>query len=378
MAPKWGSVGGPSDVNDHPAAGSAAPGSAIVDFAIIGDLLHVDLIEVTDDLRAVDEGGPWVVVLPYDGPPICALFGETHPASRADELLGGNRPGWIPPPMADWSSSLDRSAFMDGVGRIRSEIADGNVYQANLTRVMSAPARMDDPWSLAKILMRANPAPYFSVVSLDRPRVRIISASPELFLHRRDRTIRTSPIKGTAATPQGFLPKDEAENIMIVDLARNDLGRICDWGSIEVTDLLATEAHPGLFHLVSTVRGTLREGCTWSEIIEAMFPPASVTGAPKIAAVDLISRLEPVDRRFYCGAIGRIDDDGATGELNVAIRTFWLEDSRIHFGTGGGITYGSDPEGEWEETELKARNLIGAVSGSGPAGNGTVNAADQS
>jgi para-aminobenzoate synthetase component 1 len=154
---------------------------------------------------------------------------------------------------------------------------------------------------------------------------------------------------------------------MIVDLVRNDLGRVCEWGSVEVPALCAVEHHPGLVHLVSTVTGRLRQQVTWGDVIAATFPPGSVTGAPKLAAVDHIARLEPVSRGVYCGAVGWVDADRCQGELNVAIRTFWIEDGRLHFGTGGGITWGSTPVGEWDETELKARRLL-AVAGGVPVG----------
>lgn len=373
MVPDRGSVDEPNDRIEYEVSSTRLVGPVVTDHAIVGDRLHIGLVEVTDDLGAVESGGPWVVVIPYDGAPVCALFSETHPVSEAESFLGGTGARWIPPERTAWRSSLDRDEFVERVGSIREEITEGNVYQANLTRIMSAPVETDDVWPLARIVMRENPAPYAAVVSLNEPRLRIVSASPELFLARNGRTITSSPIKGTAATVDGFLPKDEAENIMIVDMARNDLGMICQWGSVEEYSLLDVEAHPGLYHLVSTVRGSLHHGCTWSKIIDATFPPASVTGAPKIAALDLIDRLEPTSRRFYCGAIGWIDEDGQRGELNVAIRTFWIDDGHIHFGTGGGITHGSDPEGEWRETELKAKNLIGAVSGpDGPAGTTTV------
>ena len=146
---------------------------------------------------------------------------------------------------------------------------------------------------------------------------------------------------------------------MIVDLVRNDLGRVCEFGSVDVPALCAVEPHPGLFHLVSTVqgrlRGRMRRGPT---ILDATFPPGSVTGAPKLAALEVIAKLEPAPAGPYCGAIGWVDADRQRGDLNVAIRTFWLDDGRIHFGTGGGITWDSTPEGEWEETELKARRLL--------------------
>jgi para-aminobenzoate synthetase component 1 len=151
---------------------------------------------------------------------------------------------------------------------------------------------------------------------------------------------------------------------MIVDLVRNDLGRVCEFGSVSVPALLAVEEHPGLRHLVSTVRGRLRAGAGWAELFDATFPPGSVTGAPKLAALAMIRRLEPVRRGPYCGAIGWVDGDRQQGELNVGIRTFWLSDGLLHLGTGGGITWDSTPEGEWEETELKARRLLSVVSGS--------------
>jgi para-aminobenzoate synthetase component I len=193
--------------------------------------------------------------------------------------------------------------------------------------------------------------------------VQVASASPELFLGRRGPVVWSSPIKGTAAAPDGFLAKDTAENVMIVDLVRNDLGRVCASGSVEVPALLAVEPHPGLFHLVSTVRGRLRPDAGWPELIAATFPPGSVTGAPKLAAQEVIRRLEPIARGIYCGAVGWGDADRVAGELNVAIRTFWFADGRLHLGTGGGITWDSDPAGEWAETELKAANLLRVVSG---------------
>ena len=127
--------------------------------------------------------------------------------------------------------------------------------------------------------------------------------------------------------------------------------------------LCAVEQHPGLAHLVSTVTGRLRPGLGWADAIDATFPPGSVTGAPKLAALDHIARLEPGPRGLYCGAIGWVDADRRAGDLNVAIRTFWIEDDHLHLGTGGAITWDSDPTGEWEETELKARRLLAVAAG---------------
>ena len=333
--------------------------------AVVGGRLCTDLLEVTDDLSALDGKGFWAVVVPFDGPPICARFATVRPARAWP-----GRP-WRGPRSADWSSSLDRRAFTEGVRTIREEIAAGDVYQVNLTRRLRAalePADPGSPWShdvaaLGAALAEGNPAPFSAVVHLPDHGVAVASASPERFLARSGSRIWSSPIKGTAARRDGFLPKDRAENVMIVDLVRNDLGRVCEWGSVTVPSLLAVEEHPGLFHLVSTVEGRLRPGAGWAEAIEATFPPGSVTGAPKLAALASISGLEPEPRGVYCGAIGWVDADRIEGDLNVAIRTFWVEDGQLNFGTGGGITWDSDPEGEWAETELKAANLLAVAEG---------------
>jgi len=300
----------------------------------------------------------WAVVLPFDGPPICARFAQVRPA-----VPWPGRP-WRGPDPATWTTSLDRAAFCRGVGAIHDAIAAGDVYQVNLTRRLSAPLPdTADVAALGAALAEGNPAPYSAVVRLPEHGVHIASASPELFLRRDGDLVTSAPIKGTAARPDGFLPKDRAENVMIVDLVRNDFGRVCEYGSVTVPALWSVEVHPGLCHLVSTVQGRLRAGVSWGDVIAATFPPGSVTGAPKIAAVDLLQRLEPVPRDVYCGAIGWVDADRCIGELNVAIRTFWFDDGRLHFGTGGAITWDSTPNGEWEETELKARRLLRVASG---------------
>jgi para-aminobenzoate synthetase component 1 len=333
--------------------------------AVVGGRLCTDLVEVTDDLAALDDGGFWAVVLPFDSPPVCARFATVRPARPWP-----GRP-WRGPGAGRWGSSLDHDRFARGVEAIREEIADGDVYQVNLTRRLRAPLPPADPEgpcsthvaALGAALAEGNPAPYSAVVHLPDHGVAVASASPERFLAREGDRVRSSPIKGTAATADGFLPKDRAENVMIVDLVRNDLGRVCRWGSVSVPALLEVEQHPGLFHLVSTVEGRLRPGHGWAEVIEATFPPGSVTGAPKLAALESIRRLEPEPRGVYCGAVGWVDADRGVGDLNVAIRTFWIEHDQLNFGTGGGITWGSDPEAEWAETELKAANLLAVAAG---------------
>jgi para-aminobenzoate synthetase component I len=333
--------------------------------AVVGDRLATDLVDVTSDLSALDSRGFWAVVLPFDGPPVCARFATVRPA----------RPWrgapWRGPSLDSWRSSLDQARFEAGVIAVRQAIGAGDVYQVNLTRRLSAPAPGGaDVAALGAALARGNPAPFSAVVRLPDQGVAVASASPERFLSIQGRRIRSSPIKGTAATADAFLAKDRAENVMIVYLVRNDLGRVCRWGSVHVPQLAAAQAHPGLVHLVSTVEGELRPGLGWAAAIDATFPPGSVTGAPKLAALDHIARLEPVPRGVYCGAVGWVDADRRQGELNVAIRTFWLEEGQLHFGTGGAITWDSTPAGEWAETELKAQRLL-AVASAQPVGVGT-------
>jgi para-aminobenzoate synthetase component 1 len=327
------------------------------DVALVGGRLFRGLLDVTSDLTALDARGTWVVVLPFDRVPLCARFERCEDAPAAVAARSS-----APIPIASWRSSLDRSEFAKAVRAIREGIARGEVYQVNLCRRLSVPlstaARSGGLLGLGHALARRHPAPHAALVELPSVGVRVASASPERFLRRQGREVESRPIKGTAPRADGFSPKDRAENVMIVDLVRNDLGRVCEYGSVRVAGLCETEAHPGLYHLVSTVRGRLRPGTTWSELLAATFPPGSVTGAPKLAALDFIGALEPVGRSVYCGAVGWVDADRQTGDLNVAIRTFWIEEGRLHLGVGGAITWDSTPEGEWDETELKASRLL--------------------
>jgi para-aminobenzoate synthetase component 1 len=330
--------------------------------AVVGERLATDLVDVTDDVAALDGRGFWAVVVPFDGPPVCARFATVRPAVPWPGAT------WRGPHPAAWTSSLDQAGFEAGVADIRAAIGRGDVYQVNLTRRLSAPHDPDagpghDIAALGAALAAGNPAPYAAVVRVPSAGVAVASASPEQFLRRDGRRVRSSPIKGTAATADRLTAKDRAENVMIVDLVRNDLGRVCEYGSVRVPSLCRVEPHPGLVHLVSSVEGELCPRLGWPDLLAATFPPGSVTGAPKVAAIEHLRHLEPVPRDVYCGAVGWVDAELGLGELNVAIRTFWLEGGRLHFGTGGGITWDSDPRAEWEETELKARRLLAVASG---------------
>ncbi|MEU8675708.1 chorismate-binding protein [Streptomyces sp. NPDC048560] len=334
--------------------------------ARFGGLVASGLRDVTSDPAALDSSGFWAVSADFEGGLVCARFSEVRTEQVPAPLPGA----WRGPAAGDWSSSLDKAAYMAGVRRIREHIAAGEVYQANLCRVMSAPLpdpSVSDVDALTALLARGNPAPYAGTIRLPAQGVEIATASPELFLKREGRTVESGPIKGTGRTESDLLEKDYAENVMIVDLVRNDLGRVCATGSVTVPDLCVVEKHPGLVHLVSTVRGELPDGVGWPGLLGAAFPPGSVTGAPKSSALRIIEALETSPRGPYCGGIGWVDADRGTAGLAVGIRTFWIDRTGaaplLRFGTGAGITWGSDPEREWDETELKASRLLAVASG---------------
>lgn len=327
-------------------------------FAHVGGLHARGLRDLTTDLAALDGEGWWAVVVDYEGKVTCARFDDVRPAP-----LPPSGP-WHGPRPGDWRSSLDRAAYENGVERIRAYIEQGEVYQANLTRVLTAPLPSQaSPLALANRLAEGNPARYAAVV--DVPGLCVVSASPELYLSRDGDVVESHPIKGTGVTADDLLEKDYAENVMIVDLVRNDLGRVAAVGTVEVPALCALEEYPGSVHLVSTVRASLAPGIGWPELFAATFPPGSVTGAPKSSALRIINELEPEPRGPYCGAVGWVDADRRTAALAVGIRTFWITSQEIRFGTGAGITWGSDPEREWRETELKASRLIALASSGG-------------
>lgn len=311
------------------------------------------LLDVSDDPSVLDRGGRWVVALGFEGRNALARFDRWE----RDEPSAGQWRGVRGP----WSSSLTREGYIERVRRIQQHIASGWVYQVNLCRVLSAECEAQRLAGLHARLAQMR-APFAGLLELPEQEVHLACASPERFLSLTGRTIASSPIKGTARTPDGFLAKDRAENIMIVDLVRNDLGRVARTGSVAVPELLAVEPYPGLHHLVSTVTADVG-GRSWADILAATFPPGSVTGAPKSSALAVIAEMEPAPRQWYCGTFGWIDADAHRAELAVTIRSFWLEEGRLKLGTGAGITWGSDPVGEWEETQLKARRLTAIAEG---------------
>lgn len=282
--------------------------------------------------------------------------------TEGDPCTLGRSRALKPPRLGPWTSSLGPGEWARAVATIHEHLLRGDCYQVNLTRRLESPVA-PDPVALFRALVAGNPAPHAALVRIGS--ISVISASPERFLRRAGRHVQTRPIKGTAASADVLRAsaKDRAENVMIVDLARNDLGRVCAYGSVRVPSLCAVEAHPGLYHLVSTVEGELRPDVTDGELLRATFPPASVTGCPKPRVLEIIETLEPVRRGIYCGAVGFVDTDRDVLDLNVAIRTFTVTGGTTSFGVGGGIVADSDARAEWEETELKARRLLAIAQG---------------
>jgi para-aminobenzoate synthetase component I len=299
----------------------------------------------------------------------CELHGDGEARNlmaRAAEAAHDRARTAASPALARWHTSLDRVAFEQRVTTILEHIGAGDCYQVNLTRGLTCDQAVD-PVALFAALDRCNPSPHGALLRIGGasgvPATAVVSASPERFLSWRGRDVETRPIKGTATDPTTLAAsaKDRAENVMIVDLARNDLGRVCEPGSVVVPALCELEAHPGLHHLVSTVRGRRRAGTGVGALVRATFPPASVTGAPKPRVMQIIEDLETAPRGVYCGAVGWIDTERDAGDLNVAIRTFTVTDGCTHLGVGAGIVADSEPAAEWAETELKAARLLAAA-----------------
>jgi para-aminobenzoate synthetase component 1 len=252
----------------------------------------------------------------------------------------------------------------------RENIRAGEKFQVNLSQRFEADMPLP-PYELYRRLRWLNPAPFASYLNFDG--VTVISASPERFLRVRNDLVETRPIKGTR--PRGKDPmsdqalarelvhsiKDRAEHVMIVDLERNDLGRVCRYGTVTVSELMALEKYATVFHLTSTVEGRLRPGKGVIDLLKATFPGGSITGAPKVRAMEIIDELEPTRRSVYTGSIGYLSFDGGL-DLNIVIRTILVREGRAYFQVGGAVVYDSDAEGEYTETLDKAKALIHALS----------------
>jgi para-aminobenzoate synthetase component I len=259
--------------------------------------------------------------------------------------------------IGDWCATWSEADYADAVERVRAAIAEGDVYQVNLVQHLSAPFD-GDPCALAAALAPLRP---LEPAPLQGDGWTIVSASPELVLSRRGRRIATAPIKGTR--PAGVSidsPKDAAEHVMIVDLERNDLARVAVPGSVRWPDVLVERELAGVTHLVATVEAELRDDVSLTELLDAVLPGGSVTGCPKIAALDLIAALEPVGRGASMGALGRLYPNGDL-DLALTIRTFAVADGAIHLWVGGGVVWDSDAQGEVEESWVKARPLLAAI-----------------
>ncbi len=266
-------------------------------------------------------------------------------------------------------------AYLAAVGRAKEYIAAGDIFQVNLSQRFTAPL-VDSPAELYLRLRRTNPAPFAAYLAADDWAV--LSSSPERYLSIAGRAVATRPIKGTRPrrdpvrdpTVAEFnrrsveellaSAKDAAELAMIVDLERNDLGRVCSYGSVRVTERRTVEEYAGVFHTVAQVEGRLHEGRDLVDLLRATFPGGSITGAPKVRAMEIIDELEPTRRSVYTGAVGYIGFDGRM-DLNIAIRTLLVDRGRVHLQVGGGIVADSEPEAEFEETLDKARSLFHAL-----------------
>jgi para-aminobenzoate synthetase component 1 len=266
-------------------------------------------------------------------------------------------------------SNFSPEEYIKAVNRVREYIAAGDVFQVNLSQRFEADLEIP-PYELYKRLRAVNPAPFASYLNF--PGIAIVSASPERFLKVQGDLVETRPIKGTR--PRGRDPvadqslaqelvhsiKDRAENMMIVDLERNDLGRVCHYGTVKVTELAILETFPTVFHLTSTVVGRLRRGKSNIDLLKATFPGGSITGAPKVRAMEIIDELEPTKRSVYTGSIGYLSFNEDM-DIDIVIRTFLIKEGKAYFQVGGGIIYDSDPEAEYMETLDKAKALIRAL-----------------
>ena len=293
------------------------------------------------------------------------FFGQLSKTPSDDEGFTGNRNGF--------TSVFTKKGYMTSVEKIKQYITSGDVYQVNMSQRFEM-GFTGSGFGLFKSLFQRNPAPFFSFIHVGDHQ--IVSTSPERFILQKGRSVETRPIKGTR--PRGRTPeedenfrheliksnKDDAELSMIVDLLRNDIGKVCNGGSVYVDEHKRVEAYENVFHLVSIVKGELGTGKTSADLIRAVFPGGSITGCPKIRSMEIIDELEPVCRHIYTGSIGYISFHH-TMDLSIAIRTATIYNQRIFFSAGGGVVFDSDPEDEFEETLHKGKSLMEIFNGPG-------------
>jgi len=295
---------------------------------------------------------------------LCHRLGD----SAASSDLAESAPAESSGALRGFTSNFSRAQYLDAVAAVIGAIRAGEIFQANLAQQLT---RTDSrsPVELYAALRRANPAPFAGLLARDDWAV--ISSSPERFLRVEHGTVETRPIKGTrrrSARPEADLfirdelresAKDQAENVMIVDLLRNDLSRVCRPGSIRVPQLCGVETYETVQHLVSEVRGELRPGCDFWDVMAAAFPGGSITGAPKVRAMEIITQLERIARGPYCGSLFYCGFDG-TADSSILIRTLVQRGGRVQCGVGGGVIAQSDPIAEYEETLHKAAGMLAA------------------
>jgi para-aminobenzoate synthetase component 1 len=270
--------------------------------------------------------------------------------------------------------NFTRGKYLRAVERARRYIIDGDIFEVNLSQRFEARISVG-PYELYRRLRCINPAPFASYLGFDD--VQVVSSSPERFLRKTGNMVETRPIKGTrrrGKTPEEdnrlaaellSSGKDQAENMMIVDLERNDLGRVCRYGSVRVSELAILETYPTVFHLTSTIEGQLGEGKDCVDLLRATFPGGSITGAPKVRSMEIIEELEPTRRSVYTGSVGYLGFDGNI-DLNIVIRTFLVKGEKAYFQAGGAVVYDSDPADEYQETLDKAKALFAALDVSTP------------
>ena len=272
---------------------------------------------------------------------------------------------------APWLSNMDEAGYRQRFEQVQAYLAAGDCYQINLTQRFSAPYQGDE-WSAYCQLSEHNQAPFSAFIRL--PEACVLSLSPERFLALADRAVSTKPIKGTrprrhdlaedaaAADELRQAPKDRAENLMIVDLLRNDIGRVSQPGSVRVPSLFAIESFPAVHHLVSTIEGELLPGLNATDLLRACFPGGSITGAPKIRAMAIIEELEPHRRNAYCGSIGYISQHGHM-DTSITIRTLIAEDGQLYVWAGGGLVADSNVIDEYAETFHKLAKILPILTG---------------